>query len=449
MKKFLTVSLVAIYLLAWLPVASPALALEPPQGGCGSGATPACLYYSPASGNVSVTNSQFTVEVWFSTGGQNSMGADVWAKFDPTQVSFVSGTYPDGNDSGGHPIFPMKVIEPIVADSTGVIKMTRLINLSTNPVYTNGTGKFATLTFNTLNRPMGSSVNLSFMYTQGMGGGDSSVAGTIPGVDILGAATPATLILAAGGGGQPTGVLDHVDLVPTSATLAPNGTQSFTATAKDSTGATISTGVTYAWAETGDGAVNPSTGATTTYTAGPNTGTGTVTVTATQGTVTKTATANITISTSGGFIPGGSTSGPVINSISPNSGSKDATPQVTINGFNFGSFDTAKSKVYFGMNEATVMDWSNSRIVVRAPASPDITARLTVTVRVLTSDDKTAEYLGYTYTMLKVSGGSLPDNGPETYTWIGLLMAAFGMAGLAYLKLANKKTGSNQPTQIG
>lgn len=539
MKQFLTFSLVFIYLVAWLPIASVTKA----QVTCGSGATPACLYFNPASGSISVANNNITVDVMFNTGNQDSMGADVWVQFNTTQMTFVSGTYPDGNTSTGSPVYPMKVIDPITADANGVIKMTRLINLSSNPTYTKGIGTFARLTFHPL-VAIGQTIHLGFVYTAGMGGGDSSIAGTQAGADILGAAPAADLTLASG---PQAGALDHVTITPTSANIPTNGTQVFSAVAYDANNIAISSGVTYAWAETGNGSVNPTSGSSTTYTAGATAETATVTVTATQtggtgtitktanatvvvggvqtgtldhvtvtpasanipfsgtqvfsataydannnilasgvtyawaesgngsvnptsgssttytatataetatvvvtatqtsgtGTITKTATATFTV---GNFNPGPTPgAGPYITAISPSSGQKDATPQVTIVGGNFGTYDSATSKVYFGMNEAVVLDWSSNRIVVRVPAAPDITSRLTVTVRVVTSDSKTAERLGYTYTM---TGGTLPSNGPETYTWIGLLMAAFGMAGLAYMKLTNKKVAVSQPVQF-
>jgi hypothetical protein len=452
MKKFLTFSLVLMYLVAWLPAASVVHAVDAPAS-CGSGAAPACFYYSPASGNINVVNNNITVDVAFDTGNQDSMGADAWAKFNPAELQFVSGDYlGDTNlDSTNHPVYPQKITNPITADSTGLIKLTRLINFTSPAVYNKGRGILARLTFRPLGA-IGSQVTLSFNYTANQGSGDSSIAGTVPGVDILGAAPSATLTLASGGGDQ-TGVMDRVEIVPTSATVAPAGTQLFTATAKTSNGAAITSGVTYAWTKTGEGSVSPAAGAISTYTAGANTGTATVTVTATQTsgttTITKTASATVTISNSGPFNPTNPTAaGPYITSISPSYGQKDATPQVAIYGGNFGTYDSATNKVYFGMKEATVLDWSNSRIIVRVPAASDITSRLTVTVRVITSDEKTAEYLGYTYTMTAVGGsGSLPSNGPETYTWFGLVLAAAGFAGLTYMKLASKKlisTVSNQ-----
>ena len=441
MKQFLTSSLVLMYLVAWLPVASVTYALDAPAT-CGSGTTPACIYFTTTGTGNTVpldASGNITVSVNVNTGNRDSSGADVWVQFQTSQLDFVSGNYPDSST-----FYPNnRVVYPITADATGLIKMTRFITNSTPPVYTKGTGVFATLTFKP--KTGVTQTTLSFVYTPGATAFDSTVASSVPGEgDLLGAAPSAALTITSGS--VTTGVLDSVVIAPTSATIALGGSQAFTATAKDSSGATITSGITYAWTDTGAGSVNPVSGTTSTYTAGTTAETATVTVTATQGSgtslITKTATATVIVS--GTFTPGDVPgAGPYITVISPNSGHKDATPQATILGGNFGTYDATKSKVYFGMQEAAVLDWSSSRIVVRVPAASDITSRLTVTVRVVTNDTKTAERLGYTYTL--TTSGRLPDNGPETYTWIGLFMAAFGLAGLAYMKLAGKPATNQLP----
>lgn len=93
-----------------------------------------------------------------------------------------------------------------------------------------------------------------------------------------------------------TAVLTSVTITPTAATVAPRGKLAFSAAAFDQNGSTMS-GVSYSWTDTG-GSVSPTSGSSTTYTAGRKTGSFRVTVKATAGSVTLTATATVTVTTS-------------------------------------------------------------------------------------------------------------------------------------------------------
>lgn len=127
------------------------------------------------------------------------------------------------------------------------------------------------------------------------------------------------------------------------------------------------------------------------------------------------------------FQPGQTTTGPFISSITPSSGPKNAVQQVVINGGNFANYQTDKSKAYVGLNEVTVLDWNLTRIVAQFPANEMITRPVTLTVRVLTSEDKEANYLGYTYTL-----AGLPSSGPEVWMWGSVALAALALSWLTY-----------------
>lgn len=97
-----------------------------------------------------------------------------------------------------------------------------------------------------------------------------------------------------------TQVLDHVQLTPTSVTLAVGGAQQFTAQAYDASNAVISSGVSYFWM-----VLNPAAGIINTsggFIAGstPATYTNTVQVVAVQGSVTKIANATVIVTGTAG-----------------------------------------------------------------------------------------------------------------------------------------------------
>lgn len=131
------------------------------------------------------------------------------------------------------------------------------------------------------------------------------------------------------------------------------------------------------------------------------------------------------------FVPGPGGTNPFITSVVPSSGHKDVMQQVIISGGNFANYQADKSKAYVGLVEATVLDWNKTRIVAQFPTNESITKAVTLTVRVLTAEDKEANYLGYTYTT-----GSLPGSGPAEWLWAGVLLAALGLSFLVYRKLS-------------
>jgi hypothetical protein len=85
-------------------------------------------------------------------------------------------------------------------------------------------------------------------------------------------------------------VLTTITVTPSSASVQAGGTQSFTASPKDQFGQPITAAVT--WTVSGAGTVSPTSGLTTTFTAGA--AAGTPTVTASSGSVTRTATVTVT-----------------------------------------------------------------------------------------------------------------------------------------------------------
>ncbi len=93
-------------------------------------------------------------------------------------------------------------------------------------------------------------------------------------------------------------VLDHVVISPSSATVPIGETRDFTAQAYDTEGELITSGVSYTWSVGGGiGTVSPTSGPSTTFTAGSSAGAGTVDVSATFGdqTATDSATVSVTI----------------------------------------------------------------------------------------------------------------------------------------------------------
>jgi len=128
---------------------------------------------------------------------------------------------------------------------------------------------------------------------------------------------------------------------------------------------------------------------------------------------------------------------PTITGISPTSGDQNLEQSVTITGTNFGTQGT-NSKVYIGSYLATVTSWTDTQIIVDVPAQPQLTASSTWQVKVHREDGIEGTYTGYTYL---VAGTPIrpPDTGPEIFSYLGLAMSAFGMAGLTYTKLATRK----------
>ncbi|MBA7661615.1 hypothetical protein ES703_69635 [subsurface metagenome] len=107
----------------------------------------------------------------------------------------------------------------------------------------------------------------------------------------------ATMVPVISASAQETQLLDHVVISPASATVAPLGTQQFTATGENSSNQTVS-GVTYSWTVVSGGGTISNTGL---FTAGEVAGsyTNTILVTAVKGNVTKTANATVTVAIPG------------------------------------------------------------------------------------------------------------------------------------------------------
>jgi hypothetical protein len=94
------------------------------------------------------------------------------------------------------------------------------------------------------------------------------------------------------------GVLDHVQITPTSATVPVGSPVQFLAQSYDSNNAVI-TGVTYQWSVSGGGTIST----TGLFTAGTTIGKFNVQVTATQGTLSKTATAVVKVTANTSNVP--------------------------------------------------------------------------------------------------------------------------------------------------
>lgn len=134
------------------------------------------------------------------------------------------------------------------------------------------------------------------------------------------------------------------------------------------------------------------------------------------------------------------TTTPTITSISPTSGDQNLAQSVTITGTNFGVQGT-NSKVYIGQELTTVTSWSATQIVVQIPTQPQLTTSGTWQIKVHRDDGQEATYIGYTYLVAGTTPTPtpLPDNGPEMFSYLGLAMSAFGMAGLTYTQLTTRK----------
>ncbi len=241
MKKLLSISLAIFALLALMPTATMAQAQ---QGG-------ATISFNPSGGNIPA-GQNFNVDIVVSTGGQNSAGADVTVKFDPTQLEFVSGTYPDSTT-----FYPNnRVIFPITATTSGEVQMTRTVSTPAGGgqiSYTNGTGTFATLTFKTTaTMQMGSSTTMSFVYQPNSTSDFTNVANaTPPAADLLGSSTLPTATFTVAGaisGPQISGIspASGGHTVATSVTI--NGSGFGTSTGKVYIGTKLATVIS--WSDT-------------------------------------------------------------------------------------------------------------------------------------------------------------------------------------------------------
>lgn len=201
MKKILAIIISSLYLVS-LPVLVNAQSTD---------GRPASMSFSPGSGEITInsTSREFTVGVIVNTGGANASGADSHVLFDTTKLAFVSGTYPSSAT-----FFPNNMVTTMpsaaTANASGKISMARVISApaeGSSPVYTNGSGTFANLTFKVLTGI--TSATLGFNFTLGSTT-DSNVAGTVAGSDILGSVTPATYTFKEGGGDDTDPYIDSI-----------------------------------------------------------------------------------------------------------------------------------------------------------------------------------------------------------------------------------------------
>ncbi|MBU1082900.1 IPT/TIG domain-containing protein [Patescibacteria group bacterium] len=191
MKKILSIILASLYLVS-LPV------LVNAQAAVGR---PGSMYYNPGTSTVTLNSSgEFSASVMANTGGADAVATDSIVTFDTTKLAFVSGTYPASTT-----FFPNGSVVGMPsassANASGRISLARAIPAPApgeGPVYTNGSGTIATLTFKPLTGV--TSATLSFDFTLGSST-DSNIAGTVANSDILGSVTPATYTFIAGGGG--------------------------------------------------------------------------------------------------------------------------------------------------------------------------------------------------------------------------------------------------------
>ena len=387
----------------------------------GAQSATATLFYSPST-ETAALNQNFSIDIRVNTASQNVVGVDAVFIYDPTYLGTPTVDANSGIPSG---IVLNMGNQGTTADGKIKYDVTWLAQYGGGSVMNSATGRVATISFKALKL---GTTTLTFSQP------DSTISDS-SGNDLIAATGHGSATITISNTIPSEQTLTSVSISPASATVAPSGTQGFTATALGQNGTAITSGVTFAWAlptgGTSYGTISPASGGSTTFTAGSATGNTSLGVTATQGTTTKTANAAITISTSGPFVPGPGGTNPFITSVVPSSGHKDVMQQVTINGGNFANYQADKSKVYVGLVEATIIDWNTTRIVAQFPTNEAITKAVTLTVRVLTSEDKEATYLGYTYTT-----GSLPGSGPETWAWAAVILAALGLSVLTYRKFS-------------
>lgn len=198
MKKLISISLAILYFIT-LPFAANAQ----------SGTQPAKIYFDPGDGEKVYLDSkdQFKVDVVIDTGGEDSSGADVIVTFDNTEVEFVSGSY----IRDFYPNSAVSITSSSVANANERIEMAMVIEGSEDPVYSNGVGRFATLTFGAL-VDVGETVTLDFDFTSGSTV-DTNVAGKdVSNPEILGQALSATLTIAeASSGGDDDPEITYIE----------------------------------------------------------------------------------------------------------------------------------------------------------------------------------------------------------------------------------------------
>jgi len=399
MKKLLTISLAALYLIG-LPLSVSAQTTP-----TGSGTRPARLYYSPGTGTVTVNASnQFSTAVVVNTGGEYSSGADVIVTFNTSELEFISGSYA----TGFYPSQAVSMSSPSMANSTGRIMMAPVIlapATGESPVYKNGTGTIANLTFES-KISVGSTTTLNFDFTLGSTT-DTNVAGFDTNgdpADILGEVTSATYTIAVASVGDDPSI-DSIN--PTSGQANTDvimhiyGSNFDTATGSVYIG-TRSASIT-SWADTEIVIVVPQ--VTITSDSGPH--------------QVKIKRADSKEATYDGYIylvPVVSNN-PYITSIVPNEGEKGTDVIVDIYGQNFGS---AQGNISMSSLSSSIISWSDNKVVVKAYCSSvNISNDKLYPVTLTRTDGKSNTYHGFMVRtgigFIPLFGGLILFNGAAAY----------------------------------
>ena len=177
MKKLFTTILTVAYLIS-LPAFAHA-----------QSSYPASLSFTGVANNQITVGQNFTIDVIANTGGVASSGADVHVNYNPAELTYVSGEFPNLGGS----FYPLAAFGP--TDGAGDSGMRRVSMARTKQgggTATVGSGTFAKLTFTPLGQ-VGSTATLSFYFTATGATTDSNVTSNDAPVDLLGTATPITL----------------------------------------------------------------------------------------------------------------------------------------------------------------------------------------------------------------------------------------------------------------
>ena len=265
-------------------------------GSASVGTEPAWIAVDPVHEHVYVTN-KFSNSLSVIDGVTNSVIGSVPVGIDPIGVAVDSAnglTYVADNNCNSLPCGPGNVTvlnssTDVVVGSirTGTAPVAVVMDSANGDIYvTNSGSNNVTVINGTTNAVMGSiqvgsdptagAMNLANGYLYITNEGSGTVSVIAPG----GATTPS---------------LVSVSVSPPSASLSVNGSQQFAATPTCS-GGPCPSGTFYAWTLNNSlGSVNPTTGVSTTFTAGPMAGTAALTVTATLNGVSKQTVAPVTI----------------------------------------------------------------------------------------------------------------------------------------------------------
>ncbi|MDE1822428.1 MAG: YncE family protein [Euryarchaeota archaeon] len=190
-----------------------------------------------------------------------------------------------------------------VSPPSDTLQIRNSVTLTATPLCTNTCPAGTTFSWSTTNSlgSLSATTGASVSFTAGSASGQDSlfVNATLNGVTQQSAPVPITITTSA------VPALSSVAVSPTSTSLSPGGAQAFTATASCA-GGPCPSGLTYVWtlSDSSLGSVSPTTGSTSTFTAGSNTGSETLAVTATLNGLSQTASVTITIgsSSTSGFL---------------------------------------------------------------------------------------------------------------------------------------------------